>query len=147
MSTMYLELMANDWAKRGPRALEDYRFSPIALSELPSLSCDVTFLMNFTQCADVFDWSVGTHGLRISFSHHGKRYGSTYLPNVALEQGWTKEETLVSLMKKAGWTGRSHEWKKISDLRCIRYEGKRASIGYREWKGWREWAYEHSITR
>jgi len=120
-------------------AFDDVRFSPIDLTELPHLAISVTLLMNFAPCADPLDWDIGTHGLRISFTHHGKRYGSTYLPDVAPEQGWTKEETITSLMRKAGWSGRSSDWKKMSDLRCIRYEGMQASVGYTVWKEWRDW--------
>lgn len=86
------------------------------------------------------DWNLGTHGLRISFNHHGRRHGATYLPDVAMEQGWTQEETLVSLMRKAGWSGRSSEWKRVADLKCIRYEGKGATVTYQVWKDWRLWA-------
>lgn len=95
--------------------------------------------MNFTPCEHPLDWILGQHGLRISFTYHGKRYGSTYLPNVAPEQGWNKEETMVSLMRKAGWSGRSSEWRKVSDLKCIRYEGSKEDVTYRTWKDWRYW--------
>src|ERR1700710_2407907 len=92
-------------------AFEDTRFSPISASELPTLSNHVTLLTNFSQpTKDPMDWTLGKHGLRISFSHQGRRYGSTYLPDVAKEQGWTKEETLISLMRKAGWNGSSSSW-------------------------------------
>lgn len=90
------------------RAFDDTRFYPIPATLLPSLSCSLTLLSNFEPCADALDWEVGTHGLRISFIHRGRRYGSTYLPDVAVEQGWTKEETVESLMRKAGWDGVSH---------------------------------------
>lgn len=45
------------------------------------------------------------HGIRISFVHDRQRYSATYLPGVALEQGWTKAETLISLVRKAGYRG------------------------------------------
>ena len=96
--------------------------------------------MNFTPCSGPLEWDLGTHGIRISFSYHGRRYGATYLPDVAVEQGWTKEETLISLMRKAGWSGKSSEWKKVENLGCIRYEGKRASLGYQQYREWRTWA-------
>ena len=95
--------------------------------------------MAFTPCSDPLDWDLGTHGIRATFVYHGKRYSATYLPDVAVEQGWSKEETIVSLMRKAGWTGRSSEWKKVSNLRCERYQGKKASIGYPVWRDWRDW--------
>jgi AMMECR1 domain-containing protein len=88
------------------------------------------------------DWEIGKHGIRISFVHKGRRYGSTYLPNVAQEQGWTKEETMFSLMRKAGWNGRSDEWRKVADLNVIRYQGSKSTLSYRQWREWRDWVDE-----
>jgi len=123
-------------------AFEDTRFNPISLRELPTLDCDVTLLTNFETIRDPMDWEIGKHGLRISFIHQGRRYGSTYLPDVAREQGWNKEETIVSLMRKAGWNGRSSEWRGVRDLNVVRYQGFRESLGYREWNEWRSWVRE-----
>ncbi|KAJ4348340.1 uncharacterized protein N0V89_009714 [Didymosphaeria variabile] len=119
-------------------ALEDTRFNPISKSELPTLECGVTLLTNFEPVSDPLDWTVGTHGLRISFTYHGRRYGSTYLPDVAKEQGWTKEETLVSLMRKAGWSGRKEDWSKV-ELSVVRYQGRQVRLEYRDWEEWRAW--------
>ena len=124
-------------------ALNDTRFDPIRRSELPNLSCSVTLLTNFTPCTSALDWTLGVHGIRISFSHHNRRYGATYLPDVATDQGWTREETLVSLMRKAGWNGRSREWREVFDKgngTVVRYEGSKATLGWAEWEVWREWA-------
>lgn len=85
------------------------------------------------------DWDLGTHGIRIAFSHHGKRYTATYLPHVAVEQGWNKESTVVSLMRKAGWGGRSRDWREVKAMNVVRYQGMKASLGWSEWKIWREW--------
>ena len=90
------------------------------------------------------DWTLGTHGLRISFTHHGRRYGATYLPDIAPDQGWTREETVMSLVKKAGWRGKSSEWTKFKDLKAVRYEGKQASIDYTAWRQWRDWVTERA---
>ena len=120
-------------------AFDDRRFSSISLSELSSLSNSVTLLTNFTSASHPLDWTLGTHGIRISFSHHGKRYGATYLPDVAVEQGWSKEETIASLMKKAGWKGRSGDWRDVKGLAVVSYEGYKASLGWAEWKNWRDW--------
>ncbi|KAF2717667.1 hypothetical protein K431DRAFT_288373 [Polychaeton citri CBS 116435] len=125
-------------------AFEDMRFSPIPASQLPTLSCDVTLLTDFSQpTEDGLDWELGKHGIRISFYRHGRRYGATYLPSVAHEQGWTKEETMVSLMRKAGWNGSgSGAWLKTwkeGKGELVRYEGKKIELSYSEWKPWREW--------
>ncbi|KAH6637538.1 ammecr1 family protein [Boeremia exigua] len=129
-------------------AFDDGRFSPVTARELPSLQAAVTLLTNFepTPNNDPLAWDIGTHGLRISFTYHGRRYGSTYLPDVAREQGWTKEEALVSLMRKAGWSGRKDDWQKIG-LKVIRYQGKKAALDYEEWKAWREWVDEEMADK
>ncbi|KAK0940005.1 hypothetical protein LTR29_008474 [Friedmanniomyces endolithicus] len=132
-------------------AFEDVRFSPIPASLLPSLSAHITLLTNFSQpTKDPLDWTLGTHGIRISFSVHGRRYGATYLPDVAQEQGWSKEETLVSLMRKGGWSGSSSRW--LSTWRdgkgeLVRYEGKAVGLHYGEWREWRQWATEEAGVR
>ncbi|KAK4242876.1 AMMECR1 domain-containing protein [Achaetomium macrosporum] len=119
-------------------ALQDMRFSPITARELPSLEVAVTLLTDFEDADDAMDWELGTHGLRISFYYHGRRYGATYLPDVAVEQGWTKEETVVSLMRKAGWVGRRDKWQEV-ELKVVRYQGKKESLEYGEFKRWRDW--------
>lgn len=123
-------------------AFDDHRFSPISIPELPTLSTSITLLTNFTPASHPLDWTLGTHGIRISFSHHGKRYNATYLPNVAVEQEWSKEETIVSLMRKAAWKGRSGEWRHVKGMEVVRYEGKKASLGWTEWSAWRNWVEE-----
>ncbi|KAJ5384391.1 hypothetical protein N7517_002302 [Penicillium concentricum] len=139
-------------------AFDDTRFAPIPKSLLPSLSCSLTLLGSFEPCTNAMDWSLDTHGLRISFIYRGRRYGATYLPDVAVEQGWTKEETVESLMRKAGWDGGggstarrllrgaaggnssvTKPWDQVSDFRTVRYQGLKASASYAEWQEWREW--------
>jgi AMMECR1 domain-containing protein len=39
-------------------ALHDDRFSPIVASELPSLQCSVSLLVNYEVCQHIFDWEV-----------------------------------------------------------------------------------------
>lgn len=123
-------------------AFEDARFPPIPLRDLPTLEVGVTLLTDFEPASTPTSWDIGTHGLRISFTWHGRRYGATYLPDVAREQGWTKEETLVSLMRKAGWNGNSKEWKKVADLSVVRYKGMKCAMDYASWREWRDWVEE-----
>lgn len=122
-------------------ALHDSRFAPVRAAELPTLEVSVTLLTDFEDCDDTHDWVLGTHGLRISFVHRGRRHGATYLPDVASEQGWTKEETLVSLMRKAGWMGRREKWTEI-EVDCVRYQGKKETLEFGEYKRWRAWVDE-----
>jgi AMMECR1 domain-containing protein len=60
---------------------------------------------------------------------------------VAKEQGWTKEETMVSLMRKAGWSGRKDDWRKV-ELHVVRYQGRQVRLRYTEWREWRDWVAE-----
>lgn len=142
-------------------AFDDTRFSPVPSSLVPSLSCSLTLLAGFEPCADAMDWTLGTHGLRISFTWKNRRYGATYLPDVAVDQGWSKEETVESLMKKAGWDSgaygqgvarrllrgsartpdqqSSKPWDEVNDFRVVRYTGLKASASYGDWREWRDW--------
>lgn len=119
-------------------ALNDHRFPPISKVELPTLQTAVTLLTDFETVEDPYDWEIGTHGVRLSFQDRGRRYGSTYLPDVAAEQGWTKEETLFSLTRKAGWMGSQSKFKDLP-LGVTRYQGSKAKMGYAEYKKWRSW--------
>ncbi|KAL4921850.1 AMMECR1 domain-containing protein [Aspergillus aurantiobrunneus] len=141
-------------------AFEDTRFSPIPEPLLPALSCSLTLLGTFEPCTNALDWTLGLHGIRISFIHRGRRFGATYLPDVPVEQGWTKEETVKSLMQKAGWDGPSESytrrflrgsssashnpgsskpWDQVSDFRTVKYQGLKSSADYAAWQEWREW--------
>lgn len=119
-------------------ALHDTRFNPIAMSELPRLEVAVTLLTDFVVCSEPLDWSLGEHGIKISFYHRHRRYSATYLPDVAVEQGWTKEETLESLVRKAGWSGKKG-WREVGEIRVVRYQGRKESVEYEEYRRWREW--------
>ncbi|KAA8898804.1 AMMECR1 domain-containing protein [Sphaerosporella brunnea] len=112
--------------------LHDHRFGSISAKELPHLQCGVTLLTDFETAADPMDWTLGVHGIQIEFTYHQRKMGATYLPDVPSEQGWTPQETIISLMRKAGWTGKREEWKKIP-LRVTRYQGKVHSVS---WEGY-----------
>jgi len=61
------------------------------------------------------------------------------LPDVAVEQGWGKEETVVSAMRKAGWGGRREKWREVGDLKVVRFQGYKESVGWSEYARFREW--------
>lgn len=82
-------------------ALEDHRFSPMSLSDLPKITCTVSLLHSFEKCGGWNDWEVGRHGVRLRFRHHR----ATFLPSVAEEQGWDQARTLSALLSKGGFKG------------------------------------------
>ena len=85
-------------------AFNDSRFSPLRSSEFPRISLEISLLYNFSDVGDRWsEFVIGVDGLSIDFEHQGKKYHSTYLPEVALEQGWSERETIVNLIRKSGY--------------------------------------------
>jgi AMMECR1 domain-containing protein len=54
-----------------------------------------------------FTSKIGVHGIQIRFEVGSNSFGGTFLPEVAPEQGWSHQETIVALVKKAGYKGRA----------------------------------------
>ncbi|KYQ93368.1 DUF51 family protein [Tieghemostelium lacteum] len=118
-------------------ALKDDRFSPISAKELPSLHCAVSLLVDFEDAKDVWDWEIGTHGIWIEFSDQGYTRNSTYLPEVAEEQGWTQEKALYSLIKKAGYYGKVDD-NFLAKVKLTRYQSSKLTLTYKEYKNFIE---------
>jgi uncharacterized protein len=78
--------MAVSAATRDPR----FTFERITPEELPDLDVEVSVLGPLEKIADPLDFELGVHGIYI------KRGGShgCFLPQVAAETGWSKEEFL-----------------------------------------------------
>ncbi|KAJ1984694.1 AMME chromosomal region protein 1-like [Dimargaris cristalligena] len=115
-------------------ALRDRRFSPITLAELPRLSCSVSLLTHFEAANNCYDWEIGTHGIWIEFSDtYGHRRTATYLPDIAVEQRWTKMETIDSLLRKGGYTGKITDGVRHS-IELTRYQSEKASLSYEEYQ-------------
>jgi AmmeMemoRadiSam system protein A len=85
-------------------ALKDTRFAPVRSAELPQLDVSISILSPIAAIESLDDFHIGEHGIIIEKGRHR----AVYLPEVAVEQKWTKEETLSSLSTKArmapdGW--------------------------------------------
>lgn len=87
-------------------ALNDRRFSPVQASELEGMEVEVSVLSPLTPIDTLEKFELGKHG--IVLSKQGRR--AVFLPEVAVEQGWTREETLTQLALKAGLPPEA--WKK-----------------------------------
>ncbi|KAK9322939.1 AMMECR1 domain-containing protein [Lipomyces orientalis] len=111
-------------------AFDDTRFNPILAKELSSLECGVSLLMDFEEASGPLDWEWGVHGIKISFHVSGRRYSATYLPDVPPEHFDSKEQTLESLVHKAGYSGAS--WRTLS-IKLVRYKGSTTSLSYVEY--------------
>jgi len=79
-------------------ATQDDRFPPVTAGELKDIEIEVSILSPLKKIGSLDEFVVGEHGI---YMKKGSR-ASTFLPQVATEQGWDKEETLRHLSLKAG---------------------------------------------
>ncbi|EIE26356.1 hypothetical protein COCSUDRAFT_12481 [Coccomyxa subellipsoidea C-169] len=110
-------------------ALRDRRFEPVSHREVASLSCKVSMLCAFEQASSWMDWTVGIHGLIIDFFVARCQRSATFLPEVAGHERWTREETIDSLIAKAGYVGPVTPALRAS-LTVTRYQSSAASLTY-----------------
>jgi AMMECR1 domain-containing protein len=85
------------------------------------------------------------HGIQISFPSpssssgtRARRLSATYLPEIASDQGWSQEETILSAIQKAGYRGRvvvgDEVWR---SLEVGVYESSKAKLDWAEFEAWR----------
>ena len=84
----------------------DRRFEPVRAGELKDIEVEISVLSLARQVRGPEDFEVGKHGIIIRKG----RGGAVFLPQVAPEQHWNREQTLDQLCIKAGW--RPDEWRK-----------------------------------
>jgi AmmeMemoRadiSam system protein A len=85
-------------------ATQDYRFRPVEEGEVKDLEIEISVLTPMRKISSINEFQLGKHGIYI---RKGSRSG-TFLPQVAQETGWTKEEFLGHCAQdKAGigWEG------------------------------------------
>jgi AmmeMemoRadiSam system protein B/AmmeMemoRadiSam system protein A len=87
-------------------AVADQRFTPVTEEELLDLEIEISVLSPLKQVESVDQIQVGLHGVII---RRGLNQ-AVYLPQVAPEQGWGREEMLENLCLKAGLS--KDAWKK-----------------------------------
>lgn len=97
--------------------------------------CSVSLLRGFEQAKDAFDWEIGVHGLIIEFTDPilKCRRSATFLPEVAADQRWTKQQCLDSLIRKAGYDG-VVTTELRSSLKVTRYQSSKASLAYSDYQ-------------
>lgn len=113
-------------------ALHDQRFHPISLHELPLLRVGVSLLVKYEECEDCFDWLVGVHGIIIKFEQQQQYYSATFLPEVAKDQSWSTQETILQLIRKAGYRGTITN-DLLAQIQCTRYQSSKCRMSYQEW--------------
>ena len=83
----------------------DTRFTPVSEDELSDLEIDISVLSPIKKITGPEKFILGKHGIIIRMLGSG----AVFLPQVATEQGWNREETLCHLCKKAGLP--AYAWK------------------------------------
>lgn len=119
-------------------AFRDSRFPSIEPHELSSLFCKLS-LLHSSECAtNYLDWTIGVHGLRIEFvacdtsGDSNSTFTATYLPEIPLQECWTKEETIQSLIRKSGYRGDITDQLK-SSMKITRYQSSVSTASYEEY--------------
>ncbi|MDP4270072.1 MAG: AmmeMemoRadiSam system protein B [Bacteroidota bacterium] len=85
-------------------AFHDYRFMPLNAHELPHIDIEISVLSPLKKIDDIKEIQMGRHGILIEKGHRS----GVFLPQVATETGWNKEEFLGHCARdKAGleWDG------------------------------------------
>lgn len=79
-------------------AMNDTRFEPVTFAELAGLNVHVSILSPIRDIASIDEFKLGEHGIILT----KMMFRSVFLPEVAIEQKWTREQTLAHLSRKAG---------------------------------------------
>ncbi|NUM35597.1 MAG: AmmeMemoRadiSam system protein A [Candidatus Brocadiae bacterium] len=78
-------------------AVKDPRFPPVSKKEVPLIHIEISVLSPITPIASLEEYDVENHGIILQ----KRGCSALFLPQVATEQGWTKEDTLLHLCRKA----------------------------------------------
>ncbi|MBN2301570.1 MAG: AmmeMemoRadiSam system protein A [Lentisphaerae bacterium] len=84
-------------------SMRDHRFRPVAPRELPTIEVYISILSPIVPIDSLEKFKIGEHGIILTKG----RARAVYLPEVAVEQKWNKDQTLSSLSEKAGLDGDS----------------------------------------
>jgi len=79
-------------------AFEDPRFRPVTLEEVPKIEIEISVLTPMKQVSGPGEIEVGRDGVLLQKG----RASAVFLPQVAPEQGWGRDEMLCNLCQKAG---------------------------------------------
>lgn len=98
-------------------AFEDPRFPSLDMTEYPGISVEITVLSPMRPIKSVEEIEIGRHGVYLTKGWQQ----AVFLPQVATEQGWNRNELLANLCRNAGLP--PNAWKE-SDARFQVFEGQ-----------------------
>jgi AmmeMemoRadiSam system protein A len=85
-------------------ATSDYRFDQVTMDEMPDITIEISVLSPMKKIESIDEIEMGRHGIYI---RKGALSG-TFLPQVATQTGWSKEEFLGHCARdkaRIGWEG------------------------------------------
>ena len=122
----------------------------------------ISLLTDFENADSYLDWTIGVHGIYITFPHPSllnsssseapsplssrgttpsltakHTFSATYLQDVIPEQGWDRIEAVNSAIHKAGWRGHISEDLRRS-IRLRRYQSRKCTVGWDDYIQWRK---------
>jgi AmmeMemoRadiSam system protein A len=83
---------------------QDHRFAPVTEEEIDELEIEISVLTPLRKISSIDELELGKHGIYIRKGF----YSGTFLPQVATETGWSKEEFLGHCARdkaRIGWDG------------------------------------------
>jgi AmmeMemoRadiSam system protein B/AmmeMemoRadiSam system protein A len=95
-------------------AFNDRRFRPLLAEELDEIDIEISLLTPMKPVDGVEQIELGRDGIQLS--KNGR--SALYLPEVAVEQGWNREQTLEHLCQKAGLP--PDAWRSGAELQTFR---------------------------
>jgi AmmeMemoRadiSam system protein A len=103
-------------------ALQDTRFPAVQSNELSRLDVEISVLTTPEQISSYNQFHVGVDGIIMDKN----RRSAVFLPEVAKEQGWNREQTLTFLSRKAGLP--ENAWRDGAVFRTFRSQKYSAPI-------------------
>ncbi|HUH66787.1 MAG TPA: AmmeMemoRadiSam system protein B [Syntrophales bacterium] len=102
-------------------AFNDPRFRPVQSDELRDIEIEISVLTPMKKVSSAQDIVVGRDGVVLQKGGHS----AVFLPQVATEQGWTREEMLDNLAEKAGLSkGSWREGTQFSTFQAVVFSEK-----------------------
>lgn len=83
-------------------AFADYRFNQLSAEELDEIKFEISVLSPMEKITDPYIIEVGKHGVYIQKGNNS----GVYLPQVAVEEGWNREQFLDHLCERKAGIGR-----------------------------------------
>ncbi|KAF8913726.1 AMMECR1 domain-containing protein [Gymnopilus junonius] len=117
-------------------AFRDTRFRKIDKGELELLQCSISLLTNFEYGETYLDWTVGVHGIHITFPHPNLiQLSSSETPSPRSSSSGNIPRLFA--IHKAGWRHRITEDLRRSII-LERYQSSKYSVTWEEYIQWRK---------